>query len=72
MIPSATTASFFHRGSVHDESSVLVVLVDNMALGHPIHWIIFFVVCVIGIKSLINLMDRFTIGFLSLGLLFGF
>ena len=57
MIPSATTASFFHRGSVHDESSVLVVLVNNMALGPPIHWIIFFVVGVIGLEPLINLLD---------------
>jgi hypothetical protein len=57
MIPSATTASFFHRGSVHDESSVLVVLVDDMALGPPIHWIIFFVVGVISLGPLIKLLD---------------
>ncbi len=68
MIPSATTASFFHRGSVQDESSVLVVLVDDMALGSPIHWIIFFVVGVIGLKPLLNLLDGFGlgVGFLSL------
>jgi hypothetical protein len=72
MIPSTTTASFFHCGSVHDNSSVLVVLVNNMALGSPIHWIIFFVVGVISLGPLINLLDRFTIGFLSFGLLFGF
>ena len=57
MIPSATMASFFHRGSVHDKSTVLVVLADDMALGPPIHWIIFFVVGVIGLVPLINLLD---------------
>ena len=57
MIPSATMASFFHCGCVHDESSVLVVLVDDMALGPPIHWIIFIVVGVIGLEPLINLLD---------------
>ncbi len=57
MIPSKTTASFFHRGSIQDESSVLVVLADDMALGPPIHWIIFFVVGVIGLEPLINLLD---------------
>jgi hypothetical protein len=72
MILSATTVSFFHCGSVHDKSSDLVVLVDDMALGPPIHWIIFFVVGVIGLEPLINLLDRFTIGFLCLGLLCGF
>jgi hypothetical protein len=45
-------------GSVHDESSVLVVLVDEMALGPPIHWIIFIVVGVIGLGPLINLLDE--------------
>jgi hypothetical protein len=57
MIPSATMASFFHRGSVHDESTILVVLADDMALGPPTHWIIFFVVGVIGLGPLINLLD---------------
>jgi hypothetical protein len=47
MIPSATTESFFHRGNVQGESTVLVKLADDMALGPPIHWIIFFVVGVI-------------------------
>jgi len=37
--------------------SVLVVLADDMALGPPIDWIIFFVVGVIGIGPLINLLD---------------
>jgi hypothetical protein len=37
--------------------SVLVVLADDMALGPPINWIIFFVVGVIGIGPLINLLD---------------
>ena len=52
----------FHRGSVHDESTALVVFVDATALGPPIHWIIFFVVDVIGLEPLINLQ------FHSLGL----
>lgn len=55
MIPSATMASFFHRGSVHDESTALVVFVGVTTLGPPIHWIIFFVVDVIGLEPLINL-----------------
>ena len=58
MIPSATTASFFHRGNAHGESTVLVELADNMALGPPIHWIIFIVVGVIGLGPLINLLDE--------------
>ena len=37
MILSATVASFFHRGSVHDESTVLVVFVGATALQPPIH-----------------------------------
>ena len=57
MILSATMASFFHRGNVHDESTILVVLANDMALGPPIHWIIFFVVGVIGLGPLINLLD---------------
>jgi hypothetical protein len=67
MIPSATMALYFHRGSVHGKSTVLIELADDMALGPPIHWIIFFVVGVIGLGPLINLLDRFTIEFLSLG-----
>ncbi len=57
IIPFAILASFFHQGSVHGESTVLVVLADDMALGPPIHWIIFFVVGVIGLGPLINLLD---------------
>ena len=57
MIPSMTMASFFHRGSVHDQSTVLVVLANDMALGPSIHWIIFFVVGIIGLGPLINLLD---------------
>jgi len=49
-------SSFFHRGSVHDGSTVLVLLADYMALGPPIHWIIF-VVGVINLGSLSNLLD---------------
>ena len=37
--------------------SVLVVLANDMALWPPIHWIIFFVVGVIGLGPLINLLD---------------
>ena len=37
MIPSVTRASFFHRGSVHDKSTVLVVFVGSTALEPPIH-----------------------------------
>ena len=37
--------------------SVLVVLADDMAFGSPIHWIIFFVVGIIGLGPLINLLD---------------
>jgi len=53
---------FFHHGSVHDESTALVVFVGVTTLGPPIHWIIFFVVDVIGLEPLINLQ------FHSLGL----
>jgi hypothetical protein len=49
--------SFLHHGSVHDKSTVLAVLADDMALGPPIHWIIFFVVGIIGLGPLINLLD---------------
>jgi hypothetical protein len=45
------------NGRVRVVGSVLVVLVDNMALGPPIHWIIFFVVGIIGLGPLINLLD---------------
>ena len=64
MIPSATMVPVFHRGSVHDESTALVVFVGVTTLGPPIHWIIFFVVDVIGLAPLINLQ------FHSLGLVF--
>ena len=37
MIPSATMVSFFHRGSVHNESTALVVFVGATALEPPIH-----------------------------------
>jgi len=37
MIPSATMASFFHRGSVHDKSTVLVMFVGATALEPLIH-----------------------------------
>jgi hypothetical protein len=57
MIPSVTTASFFHRGNAHGESTVLVEFAGDMALGPPIHWIILFVVGVIGLEPLINLLD---------------
>jgi hypothetical protein len=50
-------ASFLHRISVHDKSTVLVVLANNMALGPPIHWIILFVVGIIGLGPLLNLLD---------------
>ena len=44
------------NGRVHVVGSVLILLADNMALGPPIHWIIFFVVSVIGLGPLINWM----------------
>jgi hypothetical protein len=71
MIPSVTMASFIHHRSVHGKSTVLVVLADNMTLGPPIHWIIFFVVGVIGLGPLLNLLDRFTIECIVWDLLFG-
>ena len=37
MIPSKTMVSFFHRGSVQDESTALVVFVGATALEPPIH-----------------------------------
>ena len=57
MIPSATMVPFFHHGSVHDESTALVVFVGATALGPPIHWIIFIVAGVINLALPINLLD---------------
>jgi len=64
----------FHRGSVHDESTALVVFVDATALGPPIHWIIFIVVDVIGLEPLINLLNGPPLnwGLIVWDLLFGF
>jgi hypothetical protein len=45
------------NGRVRVVGSVLVVLANDIALGLPIHWIIFFVVGVIGLGPLINLLD---------------
>ena len=45
------------NGKVRVVGSILVMLVDDMALGPPIYWIIFFVVGVIGLGPLINLLD---------------
>ena len=45
------------NGRVRVVGSILVMLADDMALGPPIHWIIFFVVGVIGLEPLINLLD---------------
>ena len=45
------------NGRVRVVGSVIVVLVDDMALRPPIHWIIFFVVGIIGLGPLINLLD---------------
>ena len=45
------------NGRVRVVGSVLVVLADDMTLRPPIHWIIFFVVGVIGLGPLINLLD---------------
>jgi hypothetical protein len=45
------------NGRVYVVGSVLVVLADDMALGPPIHWIIFFAVGVISLGPLINLLD---------------
>ena len=44
------------NGRVRVFGPVLVVLAD-IALGPPIHWIIFFTVGAIGLGSLINLLD---------------
>ena len=41
MIPSASTILFYLRGSVHDESTVLVVFVGVTALEPPIHLSLF-------------------------------
>ena len=45
------------NGRVRVVGFVFVLLADDMALGPPIHWIIFFVVGVIGLGPLINLLD---------------
>jgi hypothetical protein len=45
------------NGRVRVVGSVLVVLANNITPGLPIHWIIFFVVGVIGLGPLINLLD---------------
>ncbi len=45
------------NGRVRVAGSVLVELADDMALGPPIQWILFFVVGVIGLGPLINLLD---------------
>ena len=53
--------------------SVLVVLANVIALGPPIHWIIFFVVDVIGLEPLINLLHGLQLkwwGFIVWDLLF--
>ena len=42
---------------VHVAGFVLVVLANVIALGPPIHWIIFFVADVIGLEPLINLLN---------------
>ena len=65
------------NGKVRVVGSVLVVLVlaDYMALAPPIHWIIFFVLGVIGLGPLINLLDGLLLkwwGFIVWDLLFGF
>ena len=62
------------NGRVRVVGPVLVMLAD-IALGPPIHWIIFFVVGVIGLGSLINLLDGLPLkwwGFIVWDLLFGF
>jgi len=63
------------NGRVRVVGPVLVVLADDIALGPPIHWIIFFVVGVIGLRPLINLLDELPLkwwGFIVWDLLFGF
>ncbi len=50
------------HGGVHNVESILAVLANNMALGPPIHWIIFFVVNIIGLVPLINLLDGLWLG----------
>ena len=47
------------NGMVRVAGSVLVELADDIALGPPIHWILLFVVGVIGLGPLINLLDGF-------------
>ena len=61
------------NGRVRVIRSVLVMLADDMALGPSIHWIIFFVVGVIGLEPLINLLDGLQLkwwGFIVWDLLF--
>ena len=45
------------HGRVCVVGSVLIVLADDVVLGPPIHWIIFFVVGIIGLRPLIHLLD---------------
>ena len=45
------------NGRLRAVGSILVVLANDIALGPPIHWIIFFVVGTIGLGPLINLLD---------------
>ena len=45
------------NGRVRVVGSVLIMLANDIALGPPIHRIIFFVVGVIGLGPLINLLD---------------
>jgi hypothetical protein len=44
------------NGRVRVVGFVLVVVANDIALGPPMHWIIFFVVGVIGLGPLINLL----------------
>ena len=63
------------NGRVRVVGSILIVLADDMALGPPIHWIIFFVVDVISLKPLTKLLDGLPLkwwGFIFWDLLFGF
>jgi hypothetical protein len=54
------------HGRVRIVGFVLVVLANDMALGPPIHWIIFFVVGIIGLVPLTNLLDGLKLGDLFL------
>jgi hypothetical protein len=57
---------------VHVVGFVLVVLANVIALGPPIHWIIFIVADVIGLEPLINLLNGLPLrwGFIVWDLLF--